>query len=124
MFDFDDLGAQENELKTAERPCQDVGNVQHADTIEWKRHLSYPVAQRMRSLCWYGWSHAAGACTAHTQEMSVIGPGRKAARKFGRIQQILQIDARVVAQAFQKVDEIFRGEIPARARAVRATAQA
>ena len=39
MLDLDDLGPQQNELKAAERSCQDVGYVQHADTMEWKRHL-------------------------------------------------------------------------------------
>ena len=54
----------------------------------------------------------------------MIGPGRKAARKFGRIQQFFQIDSRVVSHAFQKIDEIFRREIPACAGAIWATAQA
>src|ERR1019366_10368229 len=56
--------------------------------------------------------------------MSLIGPGRKAACKFGRIQQFLQIDARVEAHAFQKIDEIFRREISAGAGAIRTTAKA
>src|SRR4029077_6324426 len=41
MLDLDDLGSQQDELKAAERPCQDVGYIQHADTMEWKRHLSF-----------------------------------------------------------------------------------
>src|ERR1700687_3357442 len=39
------------------------------------------------NLCWHGRSYPAGACTAGTKQVSLIGPGRKAARKFGRVQQ-------------------------------------
>src|ERR1700688_1984713 len=56
--------------------------------------------------------------------MSLIGQGRKAARKFGRIQQFLEIDSSVVAHAFQEVDKIFRREISACAGAIRTTAKA
>jgi hypothetical protein len=45
MLDFDNFGPQQNELKAAERSCQDVGYVQHADSMEWKRHLSFPVVE-------------------------------------------------------------------------------
>jgi hypothetical protein len=45
MLDFDDFGSEQNELKAAERSCQDVGYVQHADSMEWKRHLSFPVVE-------------------------------------------------------------------------------
>ena len=44
MLDLDDLGAQEHELKAAKRSGQDVGYVQHADTMEWKSHPSHPFA--------------------------------------------------------------------------------
>src|SRR5579863_341252 len=47
MLDLDDFGSQQNQLKAAERPSQDVGYVQHADTMEWKRHRSHPIAQRI-----------------------------------------------------------------------------
>src|SRR4029077_18464160 len=55
--------------------------------------------------------------------MSLIGPGRKTARIFGRIQQFLQINSSFVAHAYQKVDKILRREIPACARAIRTPAQ-
>ena len=45
------------------------------------------------------------------------------ARKFGRIQQFFHIDSRVVAHAFQKIDQIFGREISARAGAIRTAAQ-
>ncbi len=54
----------------------------------------------------------------------MIGPGRKAACKFGRIQQFFQINSSIEAHAFQKIDKILRREIPTCAGAIRATAQA
>ncbi len=49
VLDLDDFGSQQNELKAAERACEDVGYVQHADTMEWKRHLFYPVVIEIES---------------------------------------------------------------------------
>ena len=45
MLDLDDFGSQEYELKAAERSSKDVGYVQHADTMEWKRHISLTLRQ-------------------------------------------------------------------------------
>ena len=49
MLDLDDLGSQENELEAAKGACEDVGYVQHADIMEWKRHLFYPVEIEIES---------------------------------------------------------------------------
>src|ERR1700691_3514202 len=69
-------------------------------------------------------SHAAGARPLSAQEMSLVRSGGKTAGKFGRVQQFLQIDSRVVAHALQKIDKIFRCEVSAGSRAIRTTAQA
>src|SRR5579872_1736929 len=79
--------------------------------------------ERNYKLCRDCRSYAAGSGAARSQQMTLIGARRKAAGEFRRIQQFFHVDARVIAHAFQKIDQVFRGKISARSRAIRAAAE-
>ena len=50
--------------------------------------------------------------------------GLAVARKLGRVEQFFQIDSRGKSHAFEKIDQIFRREIPAGPGTIRTSAQA
>jgi hypothetical protein len=83
---------------------------QAEETIEIELTVLQKAKTKLRRHCR---SHAAGACTTRSQEMALIGPRRKAAREFSRVQQFFHVDPRVVAHAFQEINQVFRRKISA-----------